>query len=69
MSSSRDKAASSRVLNFLCEWDRGNKSTRMRMLQKFLQENTGKTCPELELEFSQAASLFLTRITAWMRLT
>ncbi|XP_053536552.1 armadillo-like helical domain containing protein 1 isoform X2 [Ictalurus punctatus] len=69
MSSSREKAASSRVLNFLCEWDRGNKSTRTRMLQKFLQENTGKTSPELELEFAQASSLFLTRITAWMRLT
>ncbi|XP_047655842.1 armadillo-like helical domain containing protein 1 isoform X2 [Tachysurus fulvidraco] len=69
MSSSREKAASSRVLNFLCEWDRGNKSTRMRMLQNFLQENTGKTSPELELEFAQAASLFLTRIMAWMRLT
>ncbi|KAB5567100.1 hypothetical protein PHYPO_G00228870 [Pangasianodon hypophthalmus] len=69
MSSSREKAASSRVLNFLCEWDRGNKSTRARMLEKFLQENTGKTSPELELEFAQAASLFLARITAWTRLT
>ncbi|MCI4380510.1 hypothetical protein PGIGA_G00240760 [Pangasianodon gigas] len=69
MSSSREKAASSRVLNFLCEWDRGNKSTRTRLLEKFLQENTGKTSPELELEFAQAASLFLARITAWMRLT
>ncbi|XP_060788743.1 uncharacterized protein LOC132893567 [Neoarius graeffei] len=69
MSSSREKAACSRVLKFLCEWDRGNKSTRTRMLQKFLQENTGKTSPELELEFAQAASLFFTRITAWMRLT
>ncbi|KAF4072677.1 hypothetical protein AMELA_G00265670 [Ameiurus melas] len=69
MSSSREKAASSRVLHFLCEWDRGNTSTRTRVLQKFLQENTGKTSPELELEFAQASSLFLTRITAWMRLT
>ncbi|MCJ8734620.1 hypothetical protein PDJAM_G00237360 [Pangasius djambal] len=69
MSSSREKAASSRVLNFLCEWDRGNKSTRTRMLEKFLQENTGKTSPELELEFAQASTLFLARITAWMRLT
>ncbi|KAK3566292.1 hypothetical protein QTP86_031030 [Hemibagrus guttatus] len=69
MSSSRERAASSRVLHFLCEWDRANTSTRMRMLQKFLQENTGKTCPELELEFAQASSLFLTRITTWIRLT
>ncbi|KAG7332791.1 hypothetical protein KOW79_004625 [Hemibagrus wyckioides] len=69
MSSSREKAASSRVLHFLCEWDRGSKSTRTRMLQKFLQENSGKTCPELELEFNQASSLFLTRITTWIRLT
>ncbi|XP_053360919.1 armadillo-like helical domain containing protein 1 [Clarias gariepinus] len=69
MSSSREKAACSRVLKFLCKWDQGNKSTRMRMLQKFLNDNTGKTSPELELEFAQASSLFLTRITAWMRLS
>ncbi|TTM04433.1 Guanylate kinase [Bagarius yarrelli] len=69
MASSREKGGAVGVLNFLCEWDRGNKSTRMRMLQKFLQENAGKTSPELELEFSQGASLFLTRITTWIRLT
>ncbi|KAF5879898.1 armadillo-like helical domain containing protein 1, partial [Clarias magur] len=69
MSSNREKAACSRVLKFLCEWDQGNKSTRMRMLQKFLNDNTGKTSPELELEFAQASSLFLARITAWIRLS
>ncbi|XP_062854791.1 uncharacterized protein LOC134317972 [Trichomycterus rosablanca] len=69
MSSSKCQAAAGRLLDFLREWDRGNKVVRRRMLQTFLLQNTGKTSPELELEFSQAASLFLARICAWMRLT
>uniref|UniRef100_W5KCR4 Armadillo like helical domain containing 1 n=1 Tax=Astyanax mexicanus TaxID=7994 RepID=W5KCR4_ASTMX len=69
MSSSVDRAAGRRLLAFLREWDRGSERVRRRMLQTFLSQNTGKTSPELELEFSQAASLFLTRITVWIRLT
>lgn len=54
---------------FLREWDQGNKTVRSRMLNEFLKQHQGKTCPELELEFAQVASLFLARLTAWMRLT
>ncbi|KAI4872322.1 hypothetical protein NFI96_027750 [Prochilodus magdalenae] len=56
-------------MTFLREWDQGSERVRRRMLQSFLSENSGKTSPELELEFAQAASLFLSRITAWIRLT
>uniref|UniRef100_A0A8D0A663 Armadillo like helical domain containing 1 n=1 Tax=Sander lucioperca TaxID=283035 RepID=A0A8D0A663_SANLU len=42
---------------------------RDRMLNTFLSQNTGKTFYELELEFAQVASLFLARLTTWMRLT
>ncbi|KAM6963048.1 armadillo-like helical domain containing protein 1 [Aplochiton taeniatus] len=69
MSTSKEQAAIGKVLNFLQEWDHGNKTVRSRMLTSFLDENTGMTCPELELEFAQVASLFLARLTAWMRLT
>lgn len=61
-----DQAAVTRLLQ---TWDRGSKSTRAKMLQDFVCENTNKTGPELELEFAHAASLFLTRLTAWLRLT
>ncbi|XP_038857010.1 armadillo-like helical domain containing protein 1 [Salvelinus namaycush] len=69
MSTSKEQAAISKVMSFLQEWDHGNKTVRSRMLTVFLTQNTGKTCPELELEFAQVASLFLARLTAWMRLT
>lgn len=58
-----------KVLSFLREWDRGDKSARIRMLTTFLTENTGKTFFELEQAFAQVGSLFLARITTWMRLT
>ncbi|XP_067270144.1 armadillo-like helical domain containing protein 1 isoform X3 [Pseudorasbora parva] len=69
MSSSKEQASISQVMCFLHEWDQGSKTVRSRMLRDFLAKNTGKTCPELELEFAQVASLFLARLTAWIRLT
>ena len=69
MSTSKEQAAISKIMSFLQEWDHGNKIVRSRMLNAFLTQNTGKTCPELEVEFAQVASLFLARLTAWMRLT
>uniref|UniRef100_A0A672K3P3 Uncharacterized protein n=1 Tax=Sinocyclocheilus grahami TaxID=75366 RepID=A0A672K3P3_SINGR len=69
MSSSKEQASISQVMCFLHEWDQGSKTVRSRMLSDFLAKNTGKTCPELELEFAQVASLFLARLTAWIRLT
>ncbi|XP_073675954.1 armadillo-like helical domain containing protein 1 [Garra rufa] len=69
MSSSKEQTSVSQVMCFLHEWDQGSKTVRCRMLSDFLAKNTGKTCPELELEFAQVASLFLARLTAWIRLT
>lgn len=69
MSGSVEQAACRRLLAFLREWDQGSERVRRRMLHSFLSQNSGKTSPELELEFAQAASLFLSRITAWIRLT
>ena len=53
----------------LSKWDKGSAVVRGDILQDFLKSNVGKTGPDLELEFGQAASLFLTRLTAWIRLT
>ncbi|KAJ3192141.1 hypothetical protein HK101_006976 [Irineochytrium annulatum] len=50
-------------------WDRGNRAIRERILQEFVDNNKGKTGPQLEREFGNGASLFLTRITTWLRLT
>ena len=66
---SRMKTDQAAVTKLLQQWDHGSKSVRSKILQDFITSNHGKTGPELELEFAHAASLFLTRITAWLRLT
>ncbi|KAJ3240010.1 hypothetical protein HDU78_002537 [Chytriomyces hyalinus] len=42
---------------------------RERILQEFVENNKNKTGPQLERELGNGASLFLTRVTAWLRLT
>ncbi|XP_058033526.1 armadillo-like helical domain containing protein 1 isoform X3 [Ahaetulla prasina] len=69
MTSIKEQAAISRLITFLQEWDSAGKVTRKQILENFILANQGKTGPELEIEFSQGASLFLARITAWLRLT
>lgn len=67
--SAKQQTAISKVMAVLQEWDKGSKITRKKILQDFIAQNQNKTGPELEQEFAQAASLFLTRLTAWLRLT
>ncbi|XP_067893214.1 armadillo-like helical domain containing protein 1 isoform X1 [Heterodontus francisci] len=69
MASSKEEVEISRLMSFLQEWDQGTKAVRHRVLNDFINMNKGKTGPELELQFAQGASLFLTRLTAWLRLT
>ncbi|NXW48947.1 ARMD1 protein, partial [Nyctiprogne leucopyga] len=69
MTSVKEQEAIRKLMVFLQEWDRANKVTRSRILDNFIKSNDGKTEPELELEFSQGASLFLARLTAWLRMT
>ncbi|KAM4023356.1 armadillo-like helical domain containing protein 1 isoform 2-T8 [Anomaloglossus baeobatrachus] len=69
MSSIREQEAISRLMTFFKEWDNGNKVTRSRILNNFVTYNQRKTAPELEQEFSQGGSLFLARLTTWLRLT
>lgn len=69
MGSAKQQTAISKVTGLLQEWDKGSKATRKLILQDFIAQNYNKTGPELEAEFAQAASLYLTRLTAWLRLT
>ncbi|XP_019060939.1 armadillo-like helical domain containing protein 1 isoform X2 [Fukomys damarensis] len=69
MTSIKEQAAISRLLSFLQEWDNAGKVARGHILDNFIQINQGKTGPELEQEFSQGASLFLVRLTTYLRIT
>lgn len=69
MGSAKQQSAISKVMGLLHEWDKGSKLTRRQILEDFIGQNYNKTGPELEAEFAHAASLFLTRLTAWLRLT
>jgi hypothetical protein len=69
MTSIKEQAAISRLLSFLQEWDNAGKVARGVILNNFIEANHGKTAPELEQEFSQGASLFLVRLTTWLRIT
>lgn len=57
------------VVAFLRDWDRGDRTLRCRVLTSFLAQNSGKTFYELEVDFAQVSSLFLARLTTWLRLT
>ncbi|XP_075472302.1 armadillo-like helical domain containing protein 1 isoform X2 [Ascaphus truei] len=69
MSSIKEQEAISRLMAFYQEWDNGNKAARSRIMNSFIALNRGKTGPELEQEFSQGGSLFLARLTTWLRLS
>ena len=55
--------------SFLQEWDNASKTKRLKILQHFINTNNGKTAPELEQELCNGASLFFSRLTAWLRLS
>ncbi|XP_051866613.1 LOW QUALITY PROTEIN: armadillo-like helical domain containing protein 1 [Pristis pectinata] len=69
MASSKEQVEISKFMGFLQDWDHGSKATRQHILNDFINTSRGKTSPELELQFAQGASLFLTRLTAWLRIT
>ncbi|KGL93014.1 Uncharacterized protein C1orf228, partial [Charadrius vociferus] len=69
MTSVKEQEAIRKLMVFLQEWDSAHNVARSRILNDFIKSNDGNTEPELELEFSQGASLFLARLTAWLRMT
>ena len=52
---------------FLRDWDRADQALRTRMLDSFIQQNQGRA--ELHGACAPGASLFLARLTTWIRLT
>ncbi|XP_059840208.1 armadillo-like helical domain containing protein 1 isoform X3 [Hypanus sabinus] len=69
MASSKEQVEIFKFMEFLRNWDHGSKATRQHILNDFINTSRGKTSPELELQFAEGASLFLTRLTAWLRIT
>jgi len=47
----------------------GSRGVRESILRDFIEQCEGMTAPELEQQFCDCASLFLARLTAWIRLT
>ena len=47
----------------------GSRNVRESILYDFIEQCEGMTAPELEQQFCDCASLFLARLTAWIRLT
>ena len=52
------------------QWDASSKYTRKRILDQFLQEySSGDRVVDMERELGSSASLFLSRISSWLRIT
>ena len=57
------------IKRFLQQWDDSPKQNRVEILRDFNSKNQNKTAPELDQALGNCASLFFTRITAWLRLS
>ena len=67
--SAKQQAAINKFMHLLREWDKGSTPIRYKILSDFIKQNQKKTGTDLEEELAHTASLFFTRITAWLRLT
>ena len=47
----------------------GSRSVREAMLREFVEQCSSMTAPELERQFCDCASLFLARVTVWLRMS
>uniref|UniRef100_A0A1I8GFC6 Armadillo-type protein n=2 Tax=Macrostomum lignano TaxID=282301 RepID=A0A1I8GFC6_9PLAT len=69
MGSSKQEVATMNVMNMLREWDQSSKAKRSVILRDFINQHQKKSGPELEFELAQMASLFLARVSVWLKLT
>ncbi len=67
--SAKQNTEISKFMHLLNEWDKGSTNLRRKILTDFCHENSNATGTEIEEKYAQSASLLLTRITAWLRLT
>lgn len=63
------KVSTVSLTSLLHEWDHGKAPTREKILHNFIAKHENDSGPDLEAEFADAGSLFLTRVTTWLRLT
>lgn len=67
--SAKQKIGATKFTNILAQWDKGSIPVRRKILRDFIAQHQNKTGTEIEEEMAHSASLFLTRITSWLRLT
>lgn len=65
----KELVARSKFMHLLSQWDKGSVNTRRQILRDFVFHNQNKTGTEIEEMLAHSASLFLTRITSWLRLS
>ncbi len=65
----KELVARSKFMHLLAEWDKGSVATRRQILRDFVAHNQNKTGTEIEEMLAHSASLFLARITSWLRLS
>lgn len=66
--SAKQKVGTSKFMNILAQWDKGSIPVRRKILRDFIDQHHNRTGTEIEEEMAHSASLFLTRITSWLRL-
>ena len=64
-----ERAKGKRLEPWLREWDGGTRKQRLRQLETFVSKCADMTGPQLEVELDSGASLFLARISSWLRLS
>lgn len=67
--SAKQQAAITKFMHLLKEWDKGSINERRKILVEFLEQHRNKTGTEIEEEMAHSASLFLARITSWLRIS
>lgn len=67
--SAKQQQATNEFTHLLKEWDKGSVPLRRKILVEFVKKNQNRTGTELEEEMAHSASLFFTRISAWLRIT
>eukprot|EP00232_Nephroselmis_pyriformis_P019006 CAMPEP_0182893660 /NCGR_PEP_ID=MMETSP0034_2-20130328/24609_1 /TAXON_ID=156128 /ORGANISM="Nephroselmis pyriformis, Strain CCMP717" /LENGTH=319 /DNA_ID=CAMNT_0025027415 /DNA_START=35 /DNA_END=991 /DNA_ORIENTATION=+ len=65
----KESTAATTLETILRKWDRANKVQRQKIMASFVARNAHKSGPQLEREYGNGASLFLTRVSAWLRIT
>ncbi|KAL1525361.1 hypothetical protein AB1Y20_020221 [Prymnesium parvum] len=58
-----------RLQEQLRRWDHGNRASRMQQLEAFIDQCSDASGPQLEVALENGASLFLARVSSWLRLS